>query len=96
MSKRGINLDLSPSAQKALDDLSEEAYQAVLFDAGRAYQIGVFSFRFNLPQIYIKEWKKEMEQTDTGHKFYKNDEIVALLHSIYKGGYVSALAFFSH
>jgi len=86
MSKRGINFNLAPSIQIALNELSEEAYQAVLFDAGRAYQVGIFSRKFNLPHMDIKEWKKEMKRTDTGHRFYKNDAIVAFLHSIYKEG----------
>ena len=92
MSKRGINLNIPPSTLMVLEELSEEAYQAVLFDAGRAYQIGIFSHRFNLPHMNIKEWKKEMKQTDTGHGFYKNDVIVALLHGIYKEGYSDSIA----
>lgn len=94
MSKRGINFNLSPSTQIALDELSDEAYQAVLFDAGRAYQLGIFSRKFNLLHMDIKEWKKEMEQTDTGHRFYKNDPIVAFLHGIYKEGYIDAIPYF--
>ena len=93
MSKRGINFNFPPSTQMVLDELSEEAYQAVSFDAGRAFQIGIFSHRFNLTHMNIKEWKKEMKQADTGHRFYKNDAIVALLHGIYKEGCTDAIAY---